>query len=133
MIRPRIRLEWSQDWLWQTMLRWWSHIRVIQFVDFYSNYFILKIEIIFLHISSKISFSKHLYHLSLGINGPYKTLNSLDFENIIYKQCVKFAKYSVNVSCYFKCQSLLVVVITHHILIIYSATSEKIMMAFNMM
>ena len=80
-----------------------------------------------------MSLSKHLYHLSLGINGPYKTLNSLDFENIIYKQCVKFAKYSVNVSCYFKCQSLLVVVITHHILIIYSATSEKIMMAFNMM
>ena len=52
----RIRQEWSQDWLWQTMLRRWSHIRVFQFADFYSNYFILKIEIIIVYIIHRVYF-----------------------------------------------------------------------------
>ena len=73
------------------------------------------------------------YHLTLSIHGFYKIVYSFDFNSIIHKRYAKFAKYLANVSCYFKGRSLLVVVLTNHIIIMYSTNSEKIMMAFNMM
>ena len=96
------------------------------FADFYSNYSILKIKVI-------IVYAIHRYHLTLSIDGFYKIVHSFDFNSIIHKRYAKFAKYLANVSCYFKGRSLLVVVLTSHIVIMYSTNSEKIMMAFNMM